>query len=71
MKQGPYNLTTGVYRWMIEIRTNRVTHPVQRELKEQGCNTKLEGRWYKVSTENPRIAAYGFKVVLTELDRWP
>ena len=56
---------------MIEIRTNRVTHPVQRELKEQGCNTKLEGMWYKVSTENPRIAAYGFKVVLTELDRWP
>ena len=44
MKQRPCNLTTGVYVWISEIRTDRVTHPVERELKEQGCNTKLERR---------------------------
>ena len=37
-----YNLTKCVYGWMIEILTDRVTHPVQREPKKQGCSTKLE-----------------------------
>ena len=70
-KQRPCNLTTGVYVWIIETRTDRVTRPVQLELQEQGCNTKMEGRWCGVSTEGPGVAAYGFKVVLTELDRCP
>ena len=42
LEQRPCNLTRGVYGWMIEILTDRVVHLVQRESKEQGCNTTLE-----------------------------
>ena len=44
LKQGPCSLITSVKRWTIEILTDRLTHPVQRESKEQRCNTTRERR---------------------------
>ena len=69
-KQRTHNLTTGVYGWMIEILGDRITHPVQREPKEQGCNTKLVrggGVEFRPTSdfvarlEGPKVATYGFK----------
>ena len=60
----------GVCGAIVEMLTDLVTRPAQRESKEQGCNTKLERRGgvefrptsdFVTRSEDPKVTTYGFK----------
>ena len=69
-KQRPCNFPRGVYGAIVQMLTDLVARPAQRESKEQGCSTTLErGSGVEVRPtsdfvtrpEGPRVTAYGFK----------
>ena len=70
LEQRPRNLLRGVCGAIVEMLTDLVTRPAQRESKEQGCNTKLERRGgvefrptsdFVTRSEDPKVTAYDFK----------